>query len=56
MDDCEHTEVTFYVRYLYKDDCVYICDQCEKRVYPVPVEITGGGIIYSTTKPKETGE
>jgi hypothetical protein len=43
--DCEHTEVTHAEK--------ITCDQCGQVVVEVPVVETGGGIIYSTTKPKQ---
>jgi hypothetical protein len=39
---CLHTEITFNA-----ENCVYMCDQCDERVYPSP-PFTEAGIVYTT--------
>jgi hypothetical protein len=39
---CLHTEITFNA-----ENCVYICDQCDERVYPSPPFVEAG-IVYTT--------
>jgi hypothetical protein len=39
---CLHTEITFNA-----ENCVYMCDQCDERVYPSPPFVEAG-IVYTT--------